>query len=59
MGGQFIEAVDSIFADIAEGFGRYHKKDKIKYYHHSQDSMKEPFDWNEKFSILSDNHKTI
>ncbi|MCK4639103.1 MAG: four helix bundle protein, partial [Bacteroidales bacterium] len=26
------EAADSISANIAEGFGRYHKKDKIKFY---------------------------
>jgi len=30
VGEQFIDAVDSISANIAEGFGRYHKKDKIK-----------------------------
>ncbi len=29
VGVQFVEAVDSISANIAEGFGRYHKKDKI------------------------------
>ncbi|PCH65392.1 MAG: hypothetical protein COC01_09750 [Bacteroidetes bacterium] len=43
-----IEAVDSISANIAEGFGRYHKKDKIKFYRYSQGSLKETFDWNEK-----------
>ena len=32
VGGQFVEAADSISANIAEGFGRYHKKDKIKFY---------------------------
>lgn len=48
VGGQFVEAVDSISANIAEGFGRYHKKDKIKFYRYSQGSLKESFDWNEK-----------
>ncbi|MCD4681385.1 MAG: four helix bundle protein [Bacteroidales bacterium] len=48
VGGQFVEAVDSISANLAEGFGRYHKKDKIKFYRYSQGSIKECFDWNEK-----------
>jgi four helix bundle protein len=51
LGGQFVEAVDSISANIAEGFGRYHKKDKIKFYRYSQGSVKECFDWNEKARI--------
>ena len=41
IGGQFVEAVDSISANIAEGFGRYHKKDKIKFYRYSSGSIKE------------------
>lgn len=48
VGTQFITAADSISANIAEGFGRYHKKDKIKFYRYSQGSVKECFDWNEK-----------
>jgi len=48
VGSQFVEAVDSISANVAEGFGRYHKKDKIKFYRYSQGSLKESFDWNEK-----------
>ncbi|MEA3444426.1 MAG: four helix bundle protein [Bacteroidota bacterium] len=48
LGGQYVEAIDSISANIAEGFGRYHKKDKIKFYPYSQGSLKESFDWNEK-----------
>jgi four helix bundle protein len=51
VGGQFVEAVDSISANIAEGFGRYHKKDKVKFYHYSQGSLKESFDWNEKSKV--------
>ena len=45
---QFVSAADSISANIAEGFGRYHKKDKIKFYRYSQGSLKECYDWNEK-----------
>lgn len=48
VGMQFVEAVDSISANIAEGFGRYHKKDKIKFYRYSFGSVKESLDWNEK-----------
>jgi len=48
VGSQFAEAVDSISANIAEGFGRYGKKDKIKFYYYSFGSLKESLDWNEK-----------
>jgi len=48
VGRQFVRAVDSISANIAEGFGRYHKKDKIKFYRYSLGSLKESQDWCEK-----------
>ncbi len=48
VGSQFVRSVDSISANIAEGFGRYGKKDKIKFYHYSFGSVKESCDWNEK-----------
>ncbi len=48
VGDQFVRASDSISANIAEGFGRYHKKDKIKLYRYAQGSTRESFDWNEK-----------
>ena len=48
VGSQFVEAADSISANIAEGFGRYNKKDKIKFFRYSQGSRKESYDWNEK-----------
>ena len=51
IGEQFVEAVDSISANIAEGFGRYFKKDKIKFYWYSTGLVKEGFDWNEKSKI--------
>lgn len=44
IGSQFINASDSISANIAEGFGRYLKKDKIKFYHYSRGSVFECFD---------------
>lgn len=48
VGKQFVRAIDSISANIAEGFGRYTKKDKINFYRYSFGSIKESFDWNEK-----------
>lgn len=51
VGSQFVRAIDSISANISEGFGRYGKKDKIKFYHYSFGSVKESCDWNEKSKI--------
>jgi len=48
VGSQFVRSVDSISANIAEGFGRYGKKDKICFYRYSFGSTKESLDWNEK-----------
>ena len=48
VGKQFVRSVDSISANIAEGFGRYSKKDKIKFFRISFGSMYESLDWNEK-----------
>jgi four helix bundle protein len=51
VGSQFVTAIDSISANLAEGFGRYGKKDKIKFYYYSFGSLKESFDWNEKAKV--------
>jgi len=51
VGGQFARAIDSMSANIAEGFGRYQKKDKIHFYRYSFGSLKESFDWNEKAKV--------
>lgn len=51
IGEQFISAIDSISANIAEGFGRYTKKDKIKFYRYSQGSLTECLDWNQKAKV--------
>ncbi|MBN2015893.1 four helix bundle protein [Candidatus Dojkabacteria bacterium] len=45
IGDQLVRAVDSISANLAEGFGRYYKKDKIKFYHNSRASVIECKDW--------------
>ena len=41
MGDQFIEAADSVGANIAEGYKRYHYLDKIKFYYNSRASLSE------------------
>jgi len=51
IGKQFVNAADSISANIAEGFGRYHKKDKIKFYYYSFGSVKECQDWLNKARV--------
>ena len=51
IGKQFVNAADSISANIAEGFGRYHKKDKVKFYYCSLGSVKECTDWCNKAKI--------
>jgi len=51
VGKQLIRAIDSISANIAEGFGRYGEKDKIKFYRYALGSLKEALDWNEKSKI--------
>lgn len=48
VGQQFITAADSISANVAEGFGRYTKKDKVRFYRYAYGSMYEALDWNEK-----------
>ncbi len=57
IGNQFVRSIDSISANIAEGFGRYNKKEKIHFYRYSQGSIIESKDWNAKArarSLLKD-----
>jgi four helix bundle protein len=51
IGKQFIRSVDSISANIAEGFGRFGKKEKIQFYRYAKGSLVESLDWNEKSQI--------
>jgi four helix bundle protein len=48
VGKQLVKAFDSISANIAEGFGRYFKKDKVNFYRYGYGSIDESFDWIEK-----------
>ena len=45
MGDQFISAVDSMGANIAEGFGRYHFADKNKFNYNARGSLQESRHW--------------
>jgi four helix bundle protein len=51
VGKQFVRAADSISANIAEGFGRFGKKDKVRFFRVAQGSMYETLDWNEKSKV--------
>lgn len=41
MGDQFIRSTDSVGANIAEGYGRFHYLDKIRFYYNSRGSLLE------------------
>ncbi|MBU4444780.1 MAG: four helix bundle protein [Candidatus Marinimicrobia bacterium] len=45
IGRQLVKAVDSIAANISEGFGRYHYKDKKNFYYYSRGSLFETKTW--------------
>lgn len=48
VGVQIISAFDSIPANITEGFGRHHKKDRQKFYYNARGSAYESLFWTEK-----------
>ena len=45
MGDQFISAIDSVGANIAEGFGRYHYLDRNKFNYNARGSLFESLYW--------------
>lgn len=47
-GMQYVKSVDSISGNVAEGFGRFHKKDKEKFYYNARGSVYESIHWTEK-----------
>ena len=59
LGKQFVRAIDSISANIAEGFSRHHKNDKIRFYIIARGSLLECMDWIEKIKTrnLIDNEQ--
>lgn len=44
IGSQFVRSVDSVSANTAEGFGRYGKKDKVRFYRIARGSLFESLD---------------
>lgn len=45
IGDQFIESTDSIGANVAEGYGRFHYLDKIRFYYNARGSLLESKHW--------------
>jgi len=45
IGSQFVEAADSISANIAEGYGRYFYKDRKQFCYYSRGSLMETKNW--------------
>ncbi len=45
MGDQFISSIDSIGANIAEGFGRFHYLDRNKFNYNARGSLIESMHW--------------
>lgn len=48
VGAQYTGSIDSISANVAEGFGRYFKKDKVRFFRYSYGSIMEALDWTQK-----------
>lgn len=44
-GSQFVESTDSTGANIAEGYGRFHYLDKVKFYYNARGSLLESRHW--------------
>jgi len=55
MGDQYIESTDSVGANIAEGFGRFHFLDKVKFYFNSRASLLESRHW---MDLIKERNKT-
>lgn len=45
IGDQFLTATDSCGANIAEGYGRYHYLDKVKFYYNARAPLIESLHW--------------
>lgn len=45
IGDQFIEATDSVGSNIAEGYGRFHYLDRIKFFYNARGSLLESNYW--------------
>ena len=45
IGSQVVRSIDSIGANIAEGYGRFHYKDSVKFYYNARGSLWESKHW--------------
>jgi four helix bundle protein len=45
IGDQFVTATDSVGANIAEGYGRFHYLDRIKFFYNARGSLIESIHW--------------
>lgn len=52
-GDQFIEATDSVGGNIAEGYGRFHYLDRIKFMYNARGSLLESRHWFERLKERS------
>ena len=63
IGQQFVRAIDSIGANIAEGYGRYHYLDSVKFYYNARGSLWESKHWadllSERGLTSSETHAAI
>lgn len=48
IGKQYVRAIDSVSANIAEGYGMHSKKEKIRFYRYARASVYECLDWTQK-----------
>ena len=46
-GAQFLESADSVQANLAEAYGRFHFKDKRNFEYHARGSLLESLSWSE------------
>ena len=53
VGKQIIRSADSIAANISEGYGRYHFKDRLRFYYFARGSLYETSTWLTKASKRS------
>lgn len=53
-GFDFVESTDSVGANIAEGYGRFHYLDKAKFYYNARGSLLESRHW---FDLLEERGK--
>lgn len=48
VGKQLVRSIDSVAANLAEGYGRYHYKENLKFCYYSRGSAEESQTWIEK-----------